>query len=172
MTAAAFHLRPHQPGDIGWIIGRHGELYAREYGLNAQFEALVARIASGFLERADARREACWLAERDGRRLGGVMLVQARAEPNGAVPPGVAQLRLLLVQPSARGAGVGDALVAECERFARAAGYHSITLWTQSELAAARHLYRRHGYALQGTETHSRFGPTEVAEVWTKVLGP
>jgi DNA-binding MarR family transcriptional regulator/ribosomal protein S18 acetylase RimI-like enzyme len=163
-------LRPHAPGDIGWIIGRHGALYAQEYGLDARFEALVARIAAQFLERLDAKREACWLAERDGHRVGCVMLVQARHDEVGEVEPGVAQLRLLLVEPAARGLGLGERLVQECERFARRAGYARIRLWTQKELDAARHIYARQGYQVVGTERHRQFGRPQVAEVWEKAL--
>jgi GNAT superfamily N-acetyltransferase len=164
-------LRRHAPGDIGWLIGRHGALYAQEFGWNSQFEALVARIAGQFLERLDPQREACWIAERDAHRVGCVMLVQARNDESGAPEPGVAQLRLLLVDPRARGLGLGDMLVAECERFARGAGYRRLRLWTQSMLLPARAIYTRHGYELKGTEPHHSFGHDLVGEVWEKALG-
>ncbi|NRF67547.1 MarR family transcriptional regulator [Aquincola sp. S2] len=169
-------LRAHRPGDIGWVIARHGAIYADEYHWDLRFEALVARIAAQFVERFDARREACWIAERplalgQGENLGCVFLVQARRDDIGEVEPGVAQLRLLLVEPSARGMGVGARLVAECERFARQAGYQRIRLWTQSNLLAARAIYAKAGYQLTGTEPHHSFGQDLVAEVWERALG-
>lgn len=163
-------LRTHGPGDIGWIVERHGALYASEYGWDAGFEALVARIGADFLERLDPRREACWVAERDGRRLGSVMLVRARDEASGQPLADVAQLRLLLVEPAARGAGLGARLVAECERFARDAGYRRIRLWTNSVLVAARAIYVRAGYELVASEAHHSFGHDLVGEVWEKTL--
>jgi GNAT superfamily N-acetyltransferase len=166
-----FRLRNHGPGDIGWIIGRHGALYAQEFGWDASFEALVARIAADFLDRFDAQREACWIAEHDGHRVGCVMLVQARDDESGEPEPGVAQLRLLLVDPRARGRHIGDRLVAECEAFARRAGYQRLRLWTQSMLTAARSIYARQGYGLVGTEPHHSFGHALVGEIWEKPLG-
>lgn len=168
-------LRAHRPGDIGWVIARHGALYAAEYHWDMTFETLVARIAAQFIERFDARREACWIAERPGPAGGGqnvgcVFLVQARQDDVGDPEPGVAQLRLLLVEPSARGMGVGARLVAECERFARVAGYQRIRLWTQSNLQAARAIYQRAGYRLIGTEPHHSFGHDLVGEVWEMSL--
>ena len=112
-------LRAHGPGDIGWVISRHGALYAQEYGWDLRFEALVGRIASRFIEQFDATREACWIAESTGARVGCVFLVQARDEATNEPDPGVAQLRMLLVEPQARGLGLGALLVTECERFAR-----------------------------------------------------
>lgn len=164
-------LRALRPGDIGWVISRHGAIYAREYGWDLRFEALVARIAADFIDRFDAAREACRIAERDGadgrpERLGCVFVVQARDDENGVVDTGVAQLRLLLVEPDARGLGVGARLVGECTRFARAAGYRRLRLWTQSNLLAARVLYQREGYRLVGTEPHHSFGHDLVGEVW------
>ena len=168
-------LRTHRPGDIGWLISRHGELYARDFGYDSSFEALVARIAAGFLERFDATRERCWIAERVGEdgaaeRLGCVVLVQARDDDSGCVDEGVAQLRLLIVEPAARGLGLGARLVRECTGFARAAGYRRLRLWTQSHLDAARTLYRREGYVLVGSEPHRSFGHDLVAEFWELAL--
>jgi GNAT superfamily N-acetyltransferase len=170
------HLRPHRSGDIGWLIARHGEVYAQEYGYDLGFEALVARIAADFIDRYDAEREACWIAElgRDdgpAERAGCVMLVRARDEATGAIETGVAQLRLLLVEPWARGHGVGRALVQECTRLARATGCHRIRLWTQSNLLAARSLYQRDGYSLVGSEPHQSFGQALIGEVWELALG-
>ncbi len=162
----AFILRPHRPGDIGWVISRHGALYAQEYGWDIRFEALVAQIASRFIEQFDAAREACWIAERDGTSIGSVFLVQARDEATNAPEPGVAQLRMLLVEPSARGLGLGAALVGECERFARRSGYRMIRLWTNSILVAARAIYQKAGYQLVASEAHRSFGHDLVGETW------
>lgn len=163
-------LRTHRPGDIGWVISRHGALYAQEYGFDGRFEAMVARIGADFLERFDAQREACWIAERDGVKVGCVALVQARDEKTGQPLPGTAQLRLLLVEPAARGLRLGERLVAECERFARERGYRRIVLWTDSNLAAARGIYRKAGYRLTGSEPHHSFGPDVVGESWELLL--
>jgi DNA-binding MarR family transcriptional regulator/GNAT superfamily N-acetyltransferase len=163
---APYLLRPPQPGDVGWVISRHGAIYAREYGWDITFEALVARIAGRFIDRFDAQREACWIAERDGQNVGSVFLVQARDDKTGRPERGVAQLRLLVVEPSARGLGIGARLVTECERFARDAGYRRIKLWTQSILLAARAIYAKAGYKLIGTEPHHSFGADLMAEVW------
>jgi DNA-binding MarR family transcriptional regulator/GNAT superfamily N-acetyltransferase len=163
---ASWLLRAQRPGDIGWVVSRHGALYAREYQWDANFEALVARIAADFVERFDPRREACWIAERDGANVGSVFLVQAREEEGGAPVEGCAQLRLLLVEPSARGLGIGERLVAQCEEFARAAGYRRITLWTNSNLDAARRIYARAGYRLVRSEPHHSFGHDLVGEIW------
>ena len=159
-------LRPHRAGDIGWVIERHGALYAREYRWDMRFEALVAHIAGRFIEQFDATREACWIAERDHGNLGCVFLVQARDETTDAPIAGVAQLRLLLVEPSARGLGIGARLVTECERFARQAGYARIVLWTNSLLLAARGIYAKAGYRLIKSEPHTSFGHALVGETW------
>lgn len=168
--SSAILLRPHRAGDIGWVISRHGALYAQEFGWNLEFEGLVAQIAGQFLLRFDAAREACWIAERDGLPLGSVFLVQARDEASDKPERGTAQLRLLIVEPSARGLGVGARLVAECERFARQAGYKRIRLWTQANLLAARAIYRKAGYRLVATEPHRSFGADLVGENWELTL--
>jgi len=162
----AFTLRAHRSGDIGWVISRHGALYAQEYGWDMRFEALVGQIASRFIEQFDAAREACWIAELDGVNVGSVFLVQARGEATNAPEPGVAQLRMLLVEPSARGLGLGAALVDECERFARRTGYRTIRLWTNSVLVAARGIYQKAGYELVACEAHHSFGHDLVGETW------
>ena len=169
-ASAAVELRALQPGDLGWIIERHGAFYAAEYGLDARFEALVARICADFVDRLKPEREACWIAVRGTERLGSVMLVQARDEATGRVRSGVAQLRLLLLEPHARGLGVGKRLVRQCSDFARAAGYKRIALWTQSALTAARTIYAAEGYQLVGSEEKINFGQQVVSERWEMVL--
>ncbi|TMH08327.1 MAG: MarR family transcriptional regulator [Betaproteobacteria bacterium] len=163
---AAPVLRAPRAGDIGWVIARHGALYAEEYGWDARFEALVAHIAARFIEQFDAQREAGWIAELDGRNAGCVFLVQARNEASGKPERGVAQLRMLLVEPWARGHGLGARLVHECERFARDAGYRRIRLWTNSLLHAARGIYQKAGYTLVASEPHHSFGQDLVGETW------
>ena len=163
-------LRGLVSGDLGWVVSRHGALYAQEYGWDLRFEALVARIAADLVDRFDASREGAWIAEADGVPLGCVFLVQARDEATGAIDPGVAQLRMLLVEPAARGLGLGRRLVEECERFARHAGYRKIVLWTNANLLAARGIYRAAGYALVRSEPHHSFGHDLVGETWELVL--
>jgi DNA-binding MarR family transcriptional regulator/N-acetylglutamate synthase-like GNAT family acetyltransferase len=158
----SYLLRAHRPGDIGWVIGRHGALYAEEYGWDESFEALVAEIAARFLRRYDAKREHCWIAERDGVNVGSVFLVK---QSNA-----VAKLRLLLVEPEARGLGLGGRLVAECVGFARRAGYRKVSLWTQSILVAARHIYEGAGFHLVREEPHRSFGHDLVGEHWELTL--
>ena len=155
-------LRPHRPGDIGWIISRHGALYAQEYGWNMQFEALVAEVAAKFLCSFDRRRECCWIAERDGGNVGSVMLVEDTQT--------TAKLRLLLVEPDARGLGIGARLVRECLRFAREARYERVTLWTNSVLVAARHLYEGAGFRMIDAQPHRSFGHDLVGEIWELAL--
>ncbi len=159
---APFILRPHRPGDMGWVVHRHGALYAQEYGYNEEFEALAAEIVGHFIKNFDPKREGCWLAERDGEIVGSVFLVAKSAS--------IAKLRLLLVEPQARGLGLGKRLVEECVRFARQAGYRKITLWTQSDLYAARGIYRQAGFRRVHQERHHSFGKDLVAETWELTL--
>jgi DNA-binding MarR family transcriptional regulator/GNAT superfamily N-acetyltransferase len=151
-------LRPPRPGDIGWVVARHGALYAEEYGWNEEFEALVADIAAKFLRDFEPRREACWIAEQDGENVGSAFLVAQSEE--------IAQLRLLLVEPAARGQGIGARLVAECIGFARQKGYRRVALWTNSVLTAARRLYQRAGFARVASGPHKSFGQDLIGESW------
>ena len=146
-----FVLRNHRPGDMGWVIHRQGVLYAQEYGWDETYEALAARVVADFLEQYDARRDRCWIAERDGVPLGCIFLVH---HPDLVE---TAKLRLLHVEAIARGLGLGKALVAECLRFAKAAGYKRVTLWTQSILTAAHHIYRQAGFKLIRRRATSQF---------------
>jgi DNA-binding MarR family transcriptional regulator/GNAT superfamily N-acetyltransferase len=158
----AYILRPHQPGDMGWVVQRHGALYAQEYVWDEQFEALVADIVSKFIRNYDPKGERCWIAEKDGDNVGSVFLVKKTNK--------VAQLRLLLVDPKARGLGIGTRLVHECIRFARQVGYSQITLWTNSILLAARHIYEKAGFRLLEEEPHHSFGHDLIAETWELTL--
>jgi DNA-binding MarR family transcriptional regulator/GNAT superfamily N-acetyltransferase len=158
-VGAPYFLRSHRPGDMGWVVQRHGELYWKEYHYDERFEALVAGIVAEFIEKLDPARERCWIAERDGENVGSVFLVKKSAS--------IAKLRLLLVEPSARGLGIGKRLVEECVAFAREAGYKKIMLWTQSELAAARGIYQRAGFEKIAEEKHQSWSRTDlVAETW------
>lgn len=166
MTAARskppYALRRPHPGDIGWIIYRHGVLYAREYGWDERFEALVAEVGAQFIQNFDFERERLWIAERDGKFIGCVMLAKKTAD--------VAKLRLLLVEPEARGLGLGGRLVDECIDFAREAGYRKIELWTNSVLLPARRLYERTGFKLIQSEPHQLFGEGLIGETWELIL--
>ena len=155
-------LRPHQSGDMGWVVHRQGVLYAQEYGYDEQFEAFTAEIVAKFIQHYDAKRERCWIAERDGEVVGSVFLV--------AKSKTMARLRLLYVEPSARGLGIGSRLVAECVRFARRVGYKKMVLWTQSELDAARHIYKNAGFHVVERKKHHSFSKDLVAEVWELAL--
>ncbi len=155
-------LRPPQPGEMGWVVHRHGALYAQEYGWDERFEALVAGIVARFIQNFDSRREHCWIAEREGEIVGSVFLVKKSKS--------VAKLRLLLVEPSARGLGIGARLVSECVRFARQVGYRKITLWTENVLLAARHIYRKTGFRLVHEEKTHSFGHDMISETWEMEL--
>ena len=155
-------IRAPRPGDMGWVIHRHGEVYDREWGWGEGFEALVAEIVVRFMEKHDPRRERAWIADLDGERVGSIFLV--------AKSKTVAKLRLLLVEPAARGLGVGQRLVDVCVRFARRAGYREIVLWTQSILDPARHIYAKAGFRLVGQEPNHEFGEGLTSETWSLKL--
>lgn len=153
-----YTLRAPVPGDFGWIVRRHAEVYAQEYGWTEPFEGLCAQIVAEFADDYDKKRERCWIAEMDGEPVGCIFLVEDSAN--------VARVRLLLVDPKARGLGLGARLVDECVRFARRAGYKKITLWTHSVLTAARHVYQTAGFRLTGTEQHNSWGRPVTSEFW------
>ena len=153
-----FLLRQHQPGDMGWILHRQAILYAEEYGWDETYEALAAEIVAKFIKNYDPKRDRCWIAEKDGARVGAVFVAKASGE--------VAKLRLLHVEPEARGLGIGKRLVEECVRFARQAGYQKITLWTQRILHAARRIYEKAGFRVVREEQHHSFGKDLTAETW------
>ena len=157
-----FSLREHRAGDMGWIVSRQSALYAEEYGWTTEYEALAAEVVAQFLKTFDPARERCWVAERDAAPVGAVMIVRQS--------DAVAKLRLLHVERVARGLGIGRRLVDECVRFSRAVGYEKITLWTQSNLLAARHLYEAAGFTCVSKEPHYRFGKDLVAETWELAL--
>jgi DNA-binding MarR family transcriptional regulator/GNAT superfamily N-acetyltransferase len=153
-----YTLRAPVPGDFGWVVRRHAELYAQEYGWTEPFEGLCAQIVADFANDYDKKRERCWIAEMDGEPVGCVFLVEDSAK--------VARIRLLLVDPKARGLGLGARLVDECVRFARHAGYNKITLWTHSVLNAARHIYQKAGFRLTGAEQHKSWGQSVTSEFY------
>lgn len=158
----AYLLRPPDPGDLGWVVARHGALYAAEYGWDSSFEALVARVVADYGDNQDPKRERAWIAEVDGEPVGCVFCVAADAA--------TAKLRLLLVEPSARGMGLGSRLVEECLRFARRVGYSRITLWTNDVLTEARHIYERAGFRLDQENAHHSFGHDLVGQNWSRDL--
>jgi len=157
-----FFLRSHEPGDMGWVTHRHGALYAQEYGWDEHFEALVAQIVADFINNYNPERERCWIAEMDGEIVGSVFVVQGSET--------VAKLRLLLVEPKARGLGLGTRLVEECIRFARRRGYQKLMLWTNSVLLEARHIYKKTGFELIAEDAHHSFGHDLIGETWELVL--
>lgn len=159
-----YTLRTHQPGDMGWIIHRHAVLYEAEQGWGTKMEALVSQISHEFLNNYDASRERCWIAERNNEFLGCIVLMRDRKAVQ------TAKLRLLLVEPSARGLGLGRALIEQCTRFARETGYMRIRLWTQNVLVSARRLYAKEGYRRVSSEEHNAFGEAHVGECWELVL--
>ena len=151
-------LRPPRPGDMGRVVQLHGELYAREFRYDNRFEALVAGIVADFVRDFKPKYERCWIAEMDGEVVGSVFLVRSS--------PKIAKLRLLIIDPKARGIGLGKRLTRACIQFARAAGYRKMVLWTQSHLGAARAIYQAEGFRRISGEKHHSFGKRLVAEVW------
>jgi GNAT superfamily N-acetyltransferase len=166
-----------RPGDLGWVVMAHGEVYAAEFGWDATFEALVARIVADFAADPDPAREAAWIAELAGQRVGCVFCVRSHEDPSPEDPspddtavPDSAQLRILLVHPDARGHGLGARLTEECIRFARSAGYRRLRLWTNHPLAAARHIYLAAGFVLVDEEPHTSFGADLVGQTYELAL--
>jgi len=155
-------LRAHRPGDMGWVVHRHGALYAQEFGWDERFEGLVAGIVAKLVANFDASRERCWIAEMDGEPVGSVFVVKAGQT--------TAQLRLLLIELGARGRGLGKRLVQECIAFAREKGYRRLVLWTPSNLVAARTIYAGCGFELKKTEKHASFGVKLTGEYWALAL--
>jgi DNA-binding MarR family transcriptional regulator/GNAT superfamily N-acetyltransferase len=155
-------LHRAQPGDLGWVVARHAELYAQEFGWGGDFEGLCARIVADFVSNYDPKHERCWIAKMDGQNVGSVFLVKDSQE--------VARLRLLLVDPVARGRGLGSRLTDECVRFARMRGYLTITLWTHKVLTVARHIYERAGFRLTSSEHRRSFGRNVISEHWDLAL--
>jgi DNA-binding MarR family transcriptional regulator/GNAT superfamily N-acetyltransferase len=163
-SVPSYIIRPPTAADYGWIIQSHGEVYAREYGWGPRFLSLVARVVADYVDNFDPALERCWIAERNGANVGSVFVAKDSERP------GVAKLRMLLVLPSARGLGIGKRLVDECTRFAREAGYHTLSLWTNSVLTAARQIYADAGYVLVREEIHDSFGKPLTAETWELTL--
>jgi GNAT superfamily N-acetyltransferase len=161
-TIQLYTLRPHRSDDLPWVIRRHGELYTQEFGWDKRFEQLVADMVAEFEKNFDSVCEKCWIAEVDGKRAGCVFVVKA--------DEGIARLRMLLVEPFARGMGLGDRLVKECIDFARSVGYRSMILWTSDALHAARKLYVRAGFQLIKEEPHNMFGPPMKGQTWEVVI--
>jgi N-acetylglutamate synthase-like GNAT family acetyltransferase len=161
---AAITIRPYGIGDIGWAIERHGQLYAKEFGWNQEFEALVATLFAKFASQHDSASEQFWIAEVDGERAGCVFVVRSDKDPHAA------QLRCLLVEPQARGLGLGRRLVEECIRFAKSAGYERIILWTNDVLVSARRIYEAAGFSLVEEHSHKSFGYDLVGQIWARAL--
>jgi len=155
-------LRGLRPGDMGWVVQQHGEIYAREYGWNSEFEAMVAEIAAGLLRRFDPQWDKAWIAELNGERVGSVFVVRKSKT--------VAQLRMLILTPAARGLGLGARLTDECLAFARGKGYRKMVLWTNANLTAARDIYARRGFSLVASEPYHGYGHDLVSETWELVL--